>query len=86
MKFYYERDLKDFEFWGIAKENAATLDDREWKIVEKHLDEEKQNEWDIFVINALFRYEQNLDEIAQWLGYKTWRARLKGRYADWGDD
>lgn len=86
MKFCFERDLKDFEFWGDAKENAATLRDREWKIVEEHLEEEGLNEWDIFVINALFRYEQNLNEIAQWLGYKTWRARLKSIYCDWDDD
>lgn len=39
MTITYETSLKDFEFWGPARENAAKLTDEELETLEEYFDE-----------------------------------------------
>ena len=82
MKFCYEQSLKEFEFWGKAAQNAATLRDWEWEVLEKKL-EGMRKYWNIENIDVQFSYEIGLNEIAQWLGYKSWKQRLECCLPKW---
>lgn len=83
MKFYDERPLKEFDFWsGDAIENVKTLRDWEWEKLEKKLEEEREY-WNVYNIDALFSCEAGLDDVAQWLGYKSWKQRLECCMPKW---
>lgn len=49
----YETTLKDFKFWGLARENAAKLTDEEWKILEMYFEDEL---WEQTRVNDYFAY------------------------------
>lgn len=53
MTVTYETTLKDFEFWGPARENVNKLTDEELEILEEYFDEPT----DRTELNDLFAYD-----------------------------
>ena len=76
MKVCYETSLKNFEFWGPAKDHADLLDRWELDEIESAFfdDEITYSETDI---NDFVGFRD--DEIAQYLGYEDWDELFESR-------
>lgn len=79
MKYTFEKDLQDFQFWAGAEYTASKLTAEDFETIEKipeylflegNLPEETS-------INDFFRFET--DVIAQWLGYNDWEDLVEKR-------
>lgn len=68
MKIYVEKTLKDFEFWGGAKERAAMLTDSELESIEETLEDIRPEGMSETEVNDFFWFE--FDAIANILGYE----------------
>lgn len=66
MKIYAEKALRDFEFWGGAKENASNLTDEQLDAVEFILEDLYPEGIEETAINDLFWFE--FDSVLEWLG------------------
>ena len=73
MKIYSEISLRDFEFWGGARETVKYLTDDEMNTIESYLEDcycDRENGgMDETEINDFFWFEDNI--IAEWLGYEN---------------
>lgn len=87
MKIYQEISLKDFEFWGGARDIAKWFTDEQLEYIESIIE-------DIFgvdaisetTINDLFWFEE--DMLAEWLGAPSfedirWTNELNGHEPSW---
>lgn len=79
MKYYVEKSLKDFEFWGGAKDTVKYLTTEELDYIEQMLDMdyEMMSETEI---NDYFWFED--DVIAETLGYENFEQLMKEREAE----
>lgn len=79
MKYYVEKSLKDFEFWGGAKDTVKYLTTEELDYIEQMLDMdyEMMRETEI---NDYFWFED--DVIAETLGYENFEQLMKEREAE----
>ena len=66
MKVYSEINLRDFEFWSRAKDNAETLTSEQLDIVESILEDAYPDGMDETKINDFFWFD--FDTIREWLG------------------
>lgn len=66
MKIYGEKSLRNFEFWGGAKESANELTESQFNEVENILKDMYPEGMDETQINDLFWFE--FDTIKEWLG------------------
>ena len=66
MKIYSEKNLRNFEFWSGAKENANELTESQFNEVENILEDMHPNGMDETQINDLFWFD--FDTIKEWLG------------------
>ena len=69
MKIYYEQSLRDFDFWGGAKDRVKYLSDEQLDTIENTLEELYPEGMSETEINDLFWFEE--DTIAEWLGYEN---------------
>ena len=69
MKIYAEKALRNFEFWGGAKDNASELTDVQLDAVESILEDIYPEGMEESAINDLFWFE--FDRIQEWLGMET---------------
>lgn len=82
MKIYEDLDLLHFDGWCGAEKTLGTLDTNQIETVESILEDAYPDGMDRTELNDLLRFEQ--DEIADWLGFKSWEALE--RYNDKGPD
>ena len=68
MKVYKEINLRDFEFWSRAKDNAETLTDEQLDMVESILEDAYPDGVEDTQINDFFWFD--FDTIREWLGIK----------------
>ena len=68
MKVYKEMNLRNFKFWGGAKDNAETLTDEQLATVQYNLEEIYQDGMSETQINDFFWFD--FDTIREWLGIK----------------
>lgn len=68
MRVHYEISLRDFEFWGGAKDTVSYLTPEELDTIEAVLEDCHPEELNEKAINDLFAFDE--DTIAVWLGYK----------------
>lgn len=66
MKVYSEINLRDFEFWGGAKDNAGTLTNEQLDKVDSILEELYPYGMNETEINNFFGF--GFDTIRKWLG------------------
>lgn len=66
MRIYKEISLEDFEFWGGAKDDAATLTPEQFRTLEAILEDAYPDGLDAGSLNDLFAYD--FDTIKEWLG------------------
>ena len=66
MKVYKEMNLRDFEFWSRAKDNAETLTTEQLDMVESILEDAYPDGMSDTQINDFFWFE--FDTIREWLG------------------
>lgn len=66
MKIYAEKNLRDFEFWSGAKQNANELTDTQLDEVETILEDLYPEGMEETQINDLFWFD--FDTIKEWLG------------------
>lgn len=74
MKFYVEKDLRDFDFWGGAKQTRDYLTNEEVDAIEWALEDsgEKFTETEI---NDIFWFDA--DWIAEILGYEDFEEIMR---------
>ena len=68
MKVYKEINLRDFEFWSRAKDNAETLTNEQLDMVESILEDAYPDGVEDTQINDFFWFD--FDTIREWLGIK----------------
>ena len=66
MKVYKEMNLRDFEFWSRAKDNAETLTNEQLDMVESILEDVYPDGMNETEINNFFGF--GFDTIREWLG------------------
>lgn len=66
MRYYVEKALRDFEFWGGAKSRAERLTSEELDKVEEHLDELLHDDYTETDVNDLFWYD--FDKVCDSIG------------------
>lgn len=67
MKIYSDIRLRQFEFWGPAKERAEQLSYNEMNEVEDHIEELYPDGISDGELNDMFAYD--FDSVVRWLGY-----------------
>ena len=65
MKIYSEKSLRNFEFWGGAKENAKEFTPEQLDEIESILNDLRPDGMDETEINDLFWFD--FDTIKEWL-------------------
>ena len=70
MKIYHEESLRNFEFWGGAKDTAEALTNEQFDQIEAILEEEYPDGLDAGELNDIFHFEE--DWIADMLGFSSW--------------
>lgn len=78
MKITKEISLKEFPFWGGAKNNAALLTDEEFALIEESLEEICPNGMGETEVNDFFWFDS--DTYAEWLGYPDFETLFEERY------
>ena len=68
MKVYKEMNLRNFEFWSRAKDNAETLTSEQLDMVESILEDAYPDGMSEIQINDFFWFD--FDTIREWLGIK----------------
>lgn len=77
MRIYQEIPLKDFEFWGGAKETASWLSEDDFHELEEQLIEFFEDKpISETKLNDIFWFEE--DEVARMLGYEDFEDLMKG--------
>ena len=79
MKIVKEISLKEFPFWGGAKDYAALLTDEEFDLIEENLKEICPNGMGETETNDFFWFDT--DTYAEWLGIRIetlYEERYKG--------
>lgn len=66
MRVYYEKELKYFEWWGPAVDNAATLTWAQLDYLEELLEEDNPDGIDAVSLNDLMAYYFPI--VQKWLG------------------
>ena len=66
MKICEDKSLRDFEFWGRAKDNAELLTSEQLDKVEQILEDLYPYGMDSTVLNDLFWFA--FDTVCEWLG------------------
>lgn len=66
MKIYEEKNLRNFDFWSGAKDNAVLLTCEQLDEVEQILEDSYPDGMDATEINDLFWFD--FDTICEWLG------------------
>jgi len=78
MKWIVEKELRDFPFWGGAKEHVVDIWDGDWNNVEANLQEFYAGKIPSATdINDMFWFE--MDMISTWLGYEDYEELLNAR-------
>lgn len=70
MKIYHEESLRNFEFWGGAKDTAEALTSEQFDQIEAILEEAYPDGLDAGDLNDIFHFEE--DWIADILGFSSW--------------
>lgn len=70
MKIYHEESLRNFEFWGGAKDTAEALTNEQLDQIEAILEEVHPDGLDAGELNDIFHFE--VDWIAELLGFSSW--------------
>ena len=78
MKIYEEKSLRNFEFWGQARNNAELLTSEQLDEVEQILEDTYLDGIDATDLNDLFAYD--FDTVCGWLG--TSYEKLTGEDED----
>lgn len=66
MKIYEEKSLRNFEFWGQARNNAELLTSEQLDEVEQILEDTYLDGMDETELNDLLAYD--FDAVCEWLG------------------
>ena len=83
MKIYEEKSLKDFDFWGGAKDTVKYLTADELETIEAVLEDCYPDGMEDVQINDFFWFDD--DTIAEWLGYDDFEE-IMHRDEDEDDD
>ena len=75
MKIYTEQSLRDFEFWGGARDRAKYLTDDQFDTIEAILEDAYPDGMTDTEINDFFWFEE--DTIADWLGYNSFEELIE---------
>lgn len=75
MKVYREVSLREFDFWGGAKDRVKYLTGDELERIEQVLEELYPKGIDETELNDLFWFEE--DSLAEWLGYENFEQIME---------
>ena len=77
MKIYSEDSIRNFEFWGGARDTIYDLTYNDFDILEPMIEEMFMGEVEDVDLNDFFWFER--DTIAEWLGYEDYEELMRDR-------
>ena len=77
MKIYSEDSIRNFEFWGGARDTIEDLTYDDFDILEPMIEEIFMGEVEDIDLNDFFWFER--DTIAEWLGYEDYEELMRDR-------
>jgi hypothetical protein len=77
MKIYSEDSIRNFEFWGGARDTIEDLTYNDFDILEPMIEEIFMGEVEDVDLNDFFWFER--DTIAEWLGYEDYEELMRDR-------
>jgi hypothetical protein len=77
MKIYSEDSIRNFEFWGGARDTIEDLTYDDFDILEPMIEEIFMGEVEDVDLNDFFWFER--DTIAEWLGYEDYEELMRDR-------
>ena len=77
MKIYSEDSIRNFEFWGGARDTIEDLTYDDFDILEPIIEEMFMGEVEDVDLNDFFWFER--DTIAEWLGYEDYEELMRDR-------
>ena len=77
MKIWTEDSIRNFEFWGGARDTIEDLTYDDFDILEPMIEEIFMGEVEDVDLNDFFWFER--DTIAEWLGYEDYEELMRDR-------
>ena len=77
MKIWTEDSIRNFEFWGGARDTIEDLTYDDFDILEPIIEEMFMGEVEDVDLNDFFWFER--DTIAEWLGYEDYEELMRDR-------
>lgn len=77
MRIYQEKELKNFEFWGGAKNRVEYFTDDDFEIIEENLIKIFPEGMDEVALNDFIWFEDQT--VSEWLGFQNFDEMIEER-------